>query len=120
MGEPGRRRRGPSARTVVVLLAGAVVVAVAVVLVLGLWERSSTGISADELAEGAEEALQAEAGARPAVSCPDGLAAEVGATARCTLTSGDDPEEYGVSVTVTSVDGRNFTVAVEVDEQPVE
>lgn len=119
MGEPGRRLR-PSTRTVVVLLATALLVAVVVVLVLGQRERSSGGISADELAEGAEKALLAEVGARPVVSCPDGLEAEVGATARCTLTSGGDPEVYGVSVTVTSVDGDSFSVAVEVDEQPVE
>lgn len=119
MHESGRKRRRPSTRAIVVLV-GAVLAVVAVVLVIRLADRSSAGISADELAEGAEEALQAEAGARPAVSCTDGLAAEIGAMARCTLTSGDDPEEYGVSVTVTSVDGENFTVDVRVDDAPVE
>ena len=83
-------------------------------------DAPEAGISAEELAEGAENSLQAEAGARPAVSCPEALKAEVGATARCTLTAGDDPEEYGVAVTVTSVDGDTFTVDVQVDEEPLE
>ena len=102
-----------------VLLLVAVVAAVVAVLVVRLVDRPGNGISAEELAEGAEESLQAQAGARPSVSCPDGLEAEVGATARCTLTAGDDSQEYGVAVTVTSVDGDTFTVDVEVDDEPL-
>ena len=57
-------------------------------------------------------------GARPDISCPDELPAEVGAEARCTLTAGGDPTEYGVTVTVTSVEGDTADFDVEVDEQP--
>jgi len=52
------------------------------------------------------------------VSCPDDLEAEVGATTRCTLSVGDDGDEYGVTVTVTSVKGDTANFDVEVDEEP--
>jgi Domain of unknown function (DUF4333) len=111
--------RRPSTRTVLALVAVALLAAVAVLVVIRLTDRPRDGISAEELAEGAEEALQADTGARPDVSCADGLQAEVGARARCTLTAGGDQVEYGVEVTVTAVDGQNFTVDVQVDEEPV-
>jgi hypothetical protein len=119
--EPGKGIPRLSKRTVLalVLVAVLVAVAVAVVLVTRSADRSTEGISADELSEGTEETLETEVGARPNVSCPEGIEAEVGATARCTLSVGDDPAEYGVAVAVTSVDGDNFTVDVQVDEEPV-
>jgi len=97
-----------------------VLAAVVATVVLRLNSPSDGRISAAELAEGAEEALEARAGARPRITCPSGLDAEVGATARCTLTAGDDSTEFGVGVSVTSVDGDSFTVSVQVDEEPVE
>ena len=54
----------------------------------------------------------------PTSSCPDDLEAEVGAETRCTLTAGDDPTEYGVTVTVTSVEDDTANFDVEVDEHP--
>jgi predicted thioesterase len=49
------------------------------------------------------------------VSCPD-LAAQVGATQRCSLVSGT--ETYGVTVTVTSVQGTDVKFDIQVDQQP--
>jgi hypothetical protein len=49
------------------------------------------------------------------VSCPD-LAAKVGATQRCSLVSGT--ETYGVTVTVTSVQGTDVKFDIQVDQQP--
>ena len=37
---------------------------------------------------------------------------------RCTLTGGDDPTEYGVSIKVTEVDGDNAKFDIQVDEKP--
>jgi len=90
-------------------------------LLAGLAACSSTKVlTADTVATSAEDALEEQIGARPDISCPDDVEAEVGAETRCTLTAGDDPTEYGVTVTVTSVEGSNATFDVEVDEQPQE
>ena len=49
------------------------------------------------------------------VSCPN-LAARVGAAQRCTLVSGT--ETYGVTVTVTSVQGTDVKFDIQVDQTP--
>ena len=79
----------------------------------------SMSLAADDVATAAEDALEAQIGARPDIVCPDDLAAEEGAETRCTLTAGDDPEEYGVTVTVTAVDGSDAEFDVEVDAEPL-
>lgn len=50
------------------------------------------------------------------VSCPD-LPATVGASQRCTLRAGDD--SYGVTVTVTSVQGTDVKFDIQVDRTPL-
>ena len=74
-------------------------------------------VPAEDVAEGAEDALEAVAGERPVVSCPEDLEAEVGARTRCTVSVGDG-QAYGVTVTVTSVEGDDTTYDVQVDEEP--
>jgi Domain of unknown function (DUF4333) len=64
--------------------------------------------------------LEEQAGLRPDITCLDDLEAEIGAEGRCTLTVGGDPEKYGVTVTVTSVEGDTANFDVQVDEQPME
>ena len=92
----------------------------AIPFLLALAACSSTSVlTADTVAESAEDALEEQIGARPDITCPDDLEAEVGAETRCTLTGGDDPTEYGVTVTVTSVDGDNANFDVEVDDEPL-
>jgi hypothetical protein len=86
-------------------------------LALGLAACGSS-LAAEDVAEGAEDALEAEVGARPDVSCPEDLEAEVGAETRCTLSVAGDDEEYGVTVTVTSVEGDTANFDIEVDEEP--
>jgi hypothetical protein len=49
------------------------------------------------------------------VSCPD-LTAQVGASQRCTLMSGT--ETYGVTVTVTTVQGTDVKFDIQVDQTP--
>ena len=90
------------------------------VLALGLAACGSGSLAADDVAEGAEDALEAEVGARPDVSCPEDLQAEVGAETRCTLSVDGDDQEYGVTVTVTSVEDDTANFDVQVDEEPVE
>jgi uncharacterized protein DUF4333 len=49
------------------------------------------------------------------VTCPD-LSARVGASTRCTLTAGLD--KYGVTVTVTAVQGTDVKFDIQVDQAP--
>ena len=94
------------------LLAGAVVV-------LGLAGCGGT-IPGEVLATDAEDALEQEVGFRPDIVCPEEVPAEVGSSARCVLTAGDDPTEYGVSVTVAAIEDGDVVVDVLVDEQPLD
>jgi hypothetical protein len=94
--------------------------AVTPLLALTLAACSSSDLTADDVAQGAEDALEAEVGARPDISCPDDLPAEVGATTRCTLSAGGDPQKYGVTVTVTQVDGTTAHFDVKVDKTPAQ
>ena len=80
----------------------------------------SASLAAEEVATSAEDALEDQVGVRPEVSCPEDLEAEVGAQTRCTLTAGDDPTEYGVTVTVTSVEDGTANFDVQVDDGPVD
>lgn len=76
-------------------------------------------LPAKEVATAAEDALEREVGTRPDITCPEELAKKEGATTRCTLTGGDDPVEYGVTVTVTGTDG-DTRIGVEVDDEPLD
>jgi hypothetical protein len=88
-------------------------------LAVGLAACGASSLAADDVAEGAEDALEAQVGTRPNVECPDDLEAEVGAETRCTLSVDGDPEEYGVTVTVTSVEDDTANFDVQVDEEPL-
>jgi hypothetical protein len=88
-------------------------------LAVGLAGCGAGTLEASTVEEGAADALEAQVGLRPEISCPDSLAAEVGATTECTLTAGDDPTEYPVTVTVTSVDGDRAGFDVQVGDAPV-
>jgi hypothetical protein len=88
-------------------------------LLAGLAACGSSTLSADEVANKSEDALEEQIGLRPEITCPEDLEAKLGAETRCTLTGGDDPTKYGVTVTVTSVDGDNAQFDVEVDDQPM-
>ena len=87
-------------------------------LALGLAGCGAGSLSAEDVATGAEDALEEEVGQRPDVACPEDLEAEVGAETRCTLTAEGLEGEYGVTVTVTSVEGDTANFDVQVDSQP--
>jgi hypothetical protein len=79
----------------------------------------SSSLAAEDVATEAENALEGQVGFRPDIVCPEDVDAEEGATTRCVLTAAGDPTEYGVTVTVTGVEGGTATFDVEVDEQPL-
>ena len=88
-------------------------------LALALAACGAGTLEASTVEEGAADALEEQVGIRPEVSCPDDLEAEVGASMQCTLTAGDDPTEYPVTVTVSSVEGDTANFDVEVGDAPV-
>ena len=88
-------------------------------LALALAGCGAGTLGASTVEEGAADALEEQVGIRPEVSCPDDLEAEVGASMQCTLTAGDDPTEYPVTVTVSSVEGDTANFDVEVGDAPV-
>jgi hypothetical protein len=81
---------------------------------------SSDALTADQVATSAERALEQKIGVRPDITCPKELAAKVGAKTRCTLTAPGDTTKYGVTVTVTSVDGDSPDLQVQVDDKPAD
>ncbi|MDT5010987.1 MAG: hypothetical protein QOH57_2604 [Mycobacterium sp.] len=67
------------------------------------------GVVSDRLAE--------QVGRKPdSVTCPENLQGKVGATVRCELVG--DGEKYGVTVTVTSVEGGTVNFDFKVDDTP--
>lgn len=81
---------------------------------------ASTGGSVDsnELEQQVSDTLEAEVGTAPeGVDCPEELAAEAGATTRCTVTA-PDGSEIGATVTVNEIDGSDVNFSVEVDDAP--
>jgi hypothetical protein len=90
----------------------------AALVLVGLSACGSDPVPAAQVAASAEKALERQIGVRPDITCPKGVEAKVGATTRCTLTAAGDPTKYGVTVTVTSVDGDSPDLQVEVDKEP--
>ncbi|KRE98847.1 hypothetical protein ASG88_16970 [Nocardioides sp. Soil777] len=74
-------------------------------------------MSADSLEDQLADALEKDVGQRPdKVECSGDLEGEVGAEQRCSLTAG--PDELGVDVTVTEVDGTDVDFDYVVDQMP--
>ena len=87
-------------------------------LAFGLAACGTPTLSADDVAKGAEDALEKQVGQRPDVTCPDDVEAKVGNETRCTLTAEGLDGEYGVTVTITSVKDGTANFDVQVDSQP--
>jgi hypothetical protein len=84
-------------------------------------EPGSTGVSEEgavhkaRVAQTIADKLAADTGKRPdRVTCPEHLPARVGATIRCELTAGSDT--LGVTVTATSVNGKQVNYTFKVDD----
>lgn len=75
-------------------------------------------ISKTSLEKGVSDQLTKAVGRSPdSVECPDPLTAKVGETTRCVLTG--DGVRYGVTVTITAVDGSDYRYRAQVDNQPL-
>jgi len=74
-------------------------------------------VDKDQLAQEVSDQLQAKVGRAPdSVTCAEDLRGEVGVKHRCELQDG--PETYGVTVTVTEVDGADVKFDIKVDNKP--
>lgn len=80
---------------------------------------SAGSVSADEAATLAEDQLEEQVGQRPDITCPEDLPAEEGASIECELSDDSMEETYGVTLTVTSVDGNNVNFDIKVAEEPM-
>ncbi|WP_203183262.1 DUF4333 domain-containing protein [Streptomyces pratensis] len=70
--------------------------------------KSDPELSSDKPATSLAAKLAATTGRpKPDITCPEDLAGKAGTETRCTLTA-DDGSTLGVTVTVTSVDGRQI------------
>ena len=80
-------------------------------------DLSAQVVDGDDVARSVFDQVAATVGARPErVSCPD-LRAQVGESQRCTLFTGTDT--YGVTVTVTGVQGSDVRFDIQVDRTPL-
>jgi len=80
----------------------------------------ATSVSKDDVQKQISEKVTEQGGTKPdSVTCPSDLKAEVGATLDCKMSDGK--KNYGVNVTVTSVDGKtvNFDIVQTVDKDAV-
>jgi hypothetical protein len=76
---------------------------------------STPTVDKSKLEDEISKKLEAQVGTAPDdISCPDDLEGKKGTKMRCTLTAGED--KLGVTVTVTSVDGKQVNFDAEVDE----
>ncbi|MFE4416140.1 DUF4333 domain-containing protein [Streptomyces sp. NPDC056821] len=77
---------------------------------------STPKLSKDKLADAVAEKLAATTGQpKPDVTCPEDLVGKVGTTTRCKLTA-DDGSTLGISVTVSSVEGKQINFGIKADE----
>jgi hypothetical protein len=90
--------------------------AVAVLLAL---TGCGSQVTARDVAAAVADAVQPRLGARPDVSCPHDVPAEVGARTRCTLTGAGLDGRYGVTVTVATVENGRARFDVAVDTEPL-
>lgn len=75
-------------------------------------------VDSDKLEDEVADRLEEQVGQRPeSVDCPSDLEGALDAEVRCTLTT-QDGQEYGVTVTVASVEGENVNFDIQVDDQP--
>jgi hypothetical protein len=73
-------------------------------------------VNKDDVAKQITDQLTQQFGRTPDVTCPDNLKGDVGATTRCQLQ--DQGTTYGVTVTVTSIEGNDIKFNFKVDDQP--
>jgi hypothetical protein len=78
---------------------------------------TETVVDKAALAKEVSSQLASSAGRAPeSVDCPEDVTAKAGVTTTCTLS--DAGENYGVKVTITSVEGTDVKFDIKVDDKP--
>ena len=96
---------------------GSVLLGFAAVAISAGCSAGGVTVGKDDVAGEISTQLKQEVGRAPeSVTCPEDLKGEVGATLRCELD--DKGEKYGVTATVTKVDGSNVKFDIKVDDEP--
>ncbi len=101
------------------LFGSAVWAAAAVATAAACSFSAGTSVSVDkaDVAKEISANLEKQVGRAPeSVECPENLEGKVGVTMRCTLK--DSGETYGVTVTVTKVEGTDVKFDIKVDDEP--
>jgi hypothetical protein len=100
-------------------LASLGLVAAGTLLLSGCIYNPNISVPADKVAETAEDALEAEIGARPDIDCGTDLVGLVNGTKLdCLLIDPASGAEFDATVTIDDVDGTNYTVNVKVADTP--
>ena len=78
------------------------------------------GLTADQIAEAAEGALEQQVGSRPSVDCgADDVRLVKGTKVDCVLTDPETGERFDAPVTITKVDGTDYAISVQVSDEPI-
>jgi hypothetical protein len=95
------------------------VLAASLLLLSGCSFSANLTVPADKVAETAEDALEAEIGARPDIDCgTEAIDLVNGTVVDCLLTDPASGAEFDATVTIDDVEGTNYTVNVKVAETP--
>ena len=98
----------------------ALLAAVATTVLLGACSSGPGTVSKSDVEDQVAVQLAAKVHQpKPAVTCPTGLTAKVGASIQCVLVAQGSTVRYGVKVTVTSVSGSTAHFDIEVANTPL-
>lgn len=85
----------------------------------GTSNTTPTTVSADQVAEAAEDALEEEMGSRPEIDCgSEAVDLDNGSSRTCTLTDPETGAQYDAEVELTDVAGTDYRVEVDVATEP--
>lgn len=98
----------------------AVTTALAAVLLAGCVPAATITVPASAIAETAEGALEQQVGSRPDVDCGTAdIEVRTGAVVDCVLTDPVTGDRFAAPVTIESVDGTEYSIDVQVAEEPL-
>ena len=99
---------------------GVLVALVPVVLLTACTASAYLLVSPSEIATTAENALEQQVGSRPAIDCgTDDVTLVNGTKVDCILTDPATGEKFEALVTISGVDGANYSVSVNVGDEAI-
>ncbi len=93
---------------------------VAVALLAGCVQAPVLTVTAAEIADTAETALEQQIGSRPTMDCgTDDVELRKGETVDCILTDPETGENFEAPVTIAKVEGTEYSISVRVAQSPI-